>query len=304
LAEKAKKDAAVKAAIEAAFQAGGDRIAVIPPPGRAEELDQRYQNALKWAGGLLERMDVERSVTIAPPHWKVMQVHHHLEGREIYFFINAHRDKEYRFTAAFPTGDRTPWRWDPETGQREVFSAAKGGKIPISLGTLESLLLVFEPDLPGEPTRKPEVREGDAFKIETAWDLTLRRVDGKVEKRKLKQLADLGLSQDPFLKTFGGTVEYRTAFELAKGDRRVLDLGRVHGCSEAKLNGKPLGVRWYGRHRYDLQGAARQGRNELVVKVSTVLSNYCRSLDDATAKRWAGRNKQVPTGLAGPVTLK
>ncbi len=282
---------------------GGRRVLVVDPPSRARERDRRYQDALDWTGALLERLDVRRSVRIDRPHWRVMQVHQGVDGREIYFFVNTHRTESTGFRAFFPTGDRTPWRWDPETGARAVYPHDRKDELDIHLRPLESLLLVFEPGREGEPSRRPAVDEKDDAAIATPWELTLDRVDGRVETRTLESLVDLGLSDDPFFQSFGGTVTYRTTFEMDGAGKGVLDLGRVCGCSDVTLNGKALGVRWYGEHRYDVRGVLRSGRNELAVKVATVLSNWCRQLDEPTAKRWTARHRPVSTGLVGPVRL-
>jgi hypothetical protein len=46
------------------------------------------------------------------------------------------------------------------------------------------------------------------------------------------------------------------------------------------------------------------GDNELEVRVTTVLSNYCRTLkDNRMAMVWAADHKPVSTGLIGPVAL-
>jgi len=55
--------------------------------------------------------------------------------------------------------------------------------------------------------------------------------------------------------------------------------GRVCDISEVTLNGKPLGVRWWGEHRYDTAGALKRGRNVVEVK-SPPLFQYVLSLKD------------------------
>jgi hypothetical protein len=71
------------------------------------------------------------------------------------------------------------------------------------------------------------------------------------------------------------------------------------------LNGKPLGVRWYGQHLYDTRGVLQTGRNRLEIKVTVMLGNYVKSLqsNNAVAKRWAGWFPPIPAGLVGPLQL-
>ena len=124
--------------------------------------------------------------------------------------------------------------------------------------------------------------------------------------RNLGQLVDISRAEnDAPLSTFAGRVVYRTQFDSQSADRMWLDLGQVHDVSEVKLNGKPLGVRWWGRHVYSTDGALRKGRNELEVQVTTMLGNYCKSLQavNPVAKRWAYWFPPIAAGLVGPVRL-
>ena len=84
------------------------------------------------------------------------------------------------------------------------------------------------------------------------------------------------------------------------------------GVSEAVLNGQRLGVRWYGRHLYELGDAIRPGRNVLEVTVTTTLFNYCRALTgNAAAQYWVKKSRPgetpdlspAPVGILGPVQL-
>ena len=121
----------------------------------------------------------------------------------------------------------------------------------------------------------------------------------------LSELDVLHVSQSPEVAgDFGGVAVYRTTFDAPDASLDVLDLGTVDGISEVLLNGQPLGVRWYGRHRYAVGGALRPGRNELEVRVSTVLANHMRAQqDNGSARRWAWWAPAIPMGLLGPVTL-
>ena len=57
----------------------------------------------------------------------------------------------------------------------------------------------------------------------------------------------------------------------------------ANGVTEVRLNGQPLGVRWWGRHTYGVAGTLRPGANTLEVGVTTVVANYARSLKDTPA---------------------
>ncbi len=78
----------------------------------------------------------------------------------------------------------------------------------------------------------------------------------------------------------------------------------MHGVSSVRLNGKDLGVRWWGRHLYDATGVLARGRNVLEVEVTTTLGNRMRSLkDNPVAKSWSWWFPPISMGLVGPVQL-
>ena len=63
-----------------------------------------------------------------------------------------------------------------------------------------------------------------------------------------------GLKETEFV-NFTGTVTYRTTVEVNDPTDKVLNLGRVWGVAEVKVNDQELGVRWYGDQTYDVPPA-------------------------------------------------
>jgi hypothetical protein len=60
-------------------------------------------------------------------------------------------------------------------------------------------------------------------------------------------------------------------------------------------------------HIYDISDAVKPGENELVIKVTTVLYKYARTLNKKScAGFWASRSreKSVSAGLIGPVKIR
>jgi hypothetical protein len=148
-------------------------------------------------------------------------------------------------------------------------------------------------------------RGRDGKTIVAPWTASFRPAVGAPFERSLPQLFDLASAAgDPAVAGFGGTVRYRAEFDAPDDALTVLSLGVVHGTATARLNGRELGTRWWGRPLFDAAGAVRKGRNVLEVEVATPLGNFMRTREnDAAAKRWAWWFPPIPTGLEGPVQL-
>jgi hypothetical protein len=306
------------------------RAAVVPAPSRGvlpagdytrgALPDGARRELLRWTLATLPRLGVDPDVAVAAPHEDVGLVHHRSGEREIFFLANASRTEARDLEARFPTGERTPWRWDPETGTRAPLPVSGGpDRLVLHLEPLESLLIVFEPAAAGDasavvgrdsrrtgPERSAAAAadassagpagslRGDGgdgtsalrlgrewLPVVAQWDVELRPAGGQPFRRRVPQLFDLSLAADDAeVSGFGGVAVYRAEFEWADDARTLLALGTVHGVSRVRLNGSDLGTRWWGRHLYDAKGSLRKGRNELEIEVATTLGNRMRSLRD------------------------
>jgi hypothetical protein len=192
--------------------------------------------------------------------------------------------------------------------------SAQPDTLALHLEPLESLLLVFEPadrshadaSERARGDRPRPARPGrDWLPVVAPWEVALPPAGGAPFHRRFPQLFDLSLAAgDPEVAGFGGVALYRAEFDWTDETRTVLGLGTVHGVSSVRLNGKDLGVRWWGRHLYDATGALAHGRNVLEVEVTTTLGNRMRSLkDNPVAKSWSWWFPPISMGLVGPVQL-
>jgi hypothetical protein len=316
-----ERDRVVQEAVEAAGATDPARVAVVPAPepGPLGTLDQTRRplpafarrQLLHWVSTTLPRFDLAPPVRIAAPHPDVAQLRHRAEEREIVFFANTSPAETVAFRAGLPGSEGRPWRWDPETGDRAPYPVEEGtGDLWIHLEPSESLLLVFEPPEGGPAATDPvpvraSLSPPEWRVLSGEWQATFAHgVEGRSFERALRPLEDLSLSPDPELATFAGTVTYRTTFEVPDTRFDRLDLGEANGVVVARLNGKPLGASWWGRHRFDLTGALIPGANTLEVEVTTVVANYVRSLEDnPAAQRWTWWYPPISAGLVGPVRL-
>lgn len=276
-----------------------DRIFQLNSPQSEGEL-------LSWTMDLLKRINIKTDVTIEKPDKNVFQIRQVLEKKDIYFFTNSNRAKSVLLNTRFPTGKKTPWIWNPEDGTRKVFPFGESeNELAIELSPLQSLLLIFDPDLNGEPDQSVKDRIGNkTIPLEGPWKVSFFHVNGSRFERNFEKLTDFGTSEDPQLNTFAGKVTYTTTF-TSDGIGDWLELGRVNkGITEVCLNGKQLGTNWYGKPQFPLNDVLLNGENRLEIKYTTVLSNYARSLkDNPTAERWTQGFTNIPAGLEGNVNV-
>ncbi len=278
-----------------------NRVALV---GRPEK-----DNMIGWAAETMRKVKCTPAVEISQPNEKLLHVHYRADERDIFFFTSINRSEPISFKARFnAVGEKTPWVWDGETGERKVFAYGdKKSELAIELGPLESLLLVFEPNMEGQPAKPiPAINLNDFVEIEAPWQAEFTQyVTGERFSRDIPRLINFGdANDDAQLQGFAGTIVYRTQFDVDDTSRTILDLGKVYDISEVRVNGKLLGVRWWGRHTYDCQGVLKKGRNTIEIKVTTVLSNYVRSLkENKYAMRYAFWYPPRPAGLVGPVRI-
>jgi hypothetical protein len=295
LVDRAEDDGRVRGVVGRLLERHPNTVRQVAPPAEETLVAQ----AAEW----MRALGVAPAVRLEPVDDRLFFTRSRSGEREILFLANVARDRDIEVALTPPGSGRTAWQWDPETGQRSVFGT--GAPLPVSLGPLESLLLVFEPGAERAVPERPPRLDRRATTITGPWTVHLEGMDGDIEERRLDVLTDL--SRIDGLADFSGTATYRIRFEAPSREGQVLDLGEVREISDARLDGAPLGVRWYGRHRYDLAGRLHGRAHELEVVVTTLAFNHFRAqADNPMAQYWTARSRQkkpLPTGLIGPVRL-
>ena len=260
---------------------------------------------LSWTNRLLEKINIEKDVNIVNPDKNIYQIRKKTGDKDIYFFTNSNRTKTISLKTTFPVKNKTPWRWNPENGTRNVFPySKKENNLNIELAPLESLLLIFDGGLKGKPARINEPPQTVHKIIEGPWHTTFKHVDGSEFNHTFDELTEFGTSPDPRFGTFAGTVSYITKFE-SDGHGNRLELGQTNkGVTEVYINDKPAGMNWYGKPVFQISNLLKKGENILKIRYTTVLSNYVRSLNEnATAKKWTAGYEQIACGLEGEVKI-
>jgi len=288
-------DGEIAAAIQKLFDNHMDNIIFYPSPG---------DDIIQWYASLQELIGHEPMVSINIPDRYLGQVAYKAGEADIFFFTNLSHSKHISNTVKFKVPkDRHPWIWDPESGEKYRYPTAKGKKeLQIQLPPSSSLLFVFDSAEDGEvyQSLKPGT---EGISIDGPWRLFLSHVNGYKRQTTMRRLVDF--QKYYRLKTFAGEAVYEKEFMVDDpGNYRLISLGTVQGVSELTINGKNLGVRWYGRHTYDLSGSLVKGQNKLSIKLITIAGNYLKSLkNNQTAQRWTNGQPYYPVGVMGPVEL-
>ncbi len=297
--DASENDAVVQEVFARMKNSHSDRFFAVSPPESEEQL-------LSWTLNLLDKINAPGDVQISAPDKNVYQIRKKAGNKEVWFFTNSGRANTASFKAVFPTGEKTPWVWNPENGTRSVFPFKnKKNELNITLQPLESLLLVFEPELEGTPPPPKEKKPGK--KIMTVggpWDVTFAHVNGETFKRNFEALEEFGTSPDPELNSFAGTVTYSASFTTNAAVKWLRPEKVNKGITEVSLNGKNVGLNWYGPALFNIENAVQKGKNFLEIKYTTVLSNYVMSMkNNPTAQKWTAGYKNIPAGLEGEIFL-
>ncbi len=151
-----------------------------------------------------------------------------------------------------PGHRKQPWRWHPDTGKRSIYPTRERGVLDIQLEALESILIVLEDNDDGPETELVYPDEGSGVAIGSEWQLEFKPFREEPFELVTATLLECGGNDDYRIASFAGTVNYRTTVELTEANWTFLDLGPERHISEAKLNGKDIGVKWWGRHLCEL----------------------------------------------------
>lgn len=265
---------------------------------------QHENDLVSWTKEVVMKVGLEPAVTITEPSSRLYQVHYVHGNKAIFFFANQDYNNSAEFTASFANIKGYPWKWDPETGKKELFYYGNNPhRFNVKLKPLESLLLVFENE-EGQQHMLPETVRSSFISTDPLWDIQFIPHIGKEFAIKSTGLPDIAASQDARLNSFAGVIKYNTTFVADTDKGMIMDLGKVYGVSEVYINGHYAGTRWYGDRQFPLKEWVKKGRNELTIKVTTTLHNYCRTqVTNPEIKRWLRTKDAEPSGMPGPVKI-
>jgi len=266
---------------------------------------------LEWIADIKKEHNIPSYMEIEKPDSFLMQTRYSADdGSEIIFFSNSHlwdsKETGIKFSEDITDG-RHAWIWDPETGKRYRIEPDENSNYNLCLGPAQSRIIVFDKNKFGKKWNSLPEKGAQTIDVRGPWNLEfLHCRKEKTEPARLESLKDL--KDIPEHNNFSGTVIYRRTVSLGKVLPVYLNLGQVHNISKVFINGKMVGIKWYGNHVYNIDGLLQTGENEFEIHVITLMGNYMKSLkDNPTAQYWTNLERKnqpmVSMGLLGPVTL-
>ncbi|MFZ2287438.1 MAG: glycosyl hydrolase [Bacteroidales bacterium] len=279
-------------------------------PRRFIFLKKPEKDFIWWYRTVQEQYGILPYLRIEPPDPFVMQTRFRADdGSEFIFIVNSHLH-ESRKTRVFFTKDVSGGKrcsvWDPESGKRFRANPDPEGGITLDLGPAGSLLFVFDHEHVKEEWLPLPVSGPDTRVITDGWRAEFRHCrDGLVKEVMMGRLTDLKEMED--FVNFSGTVIYHNSFITENQGGLAINLGKVHGTSELRINGMSCGLKWYGRRIWDITEFIRTGENLIEVEVTTSMGNYMKSLtDNPTAQYWTNEGRKIQPlqsmGMTGPVS--
>lgn len=279
-------------------------------PHRFFMLDKPENDFLGWYKAVQERYRIESWLEIENPDPFLMQTRYSApDGSEFIFLVYSHLHNSHRTRVIFSealTRRHHCSVWIPETGERKRVQLDPDGGLTLDLGPADSLLFAFDRETAQEDWLPLPVTGSEMQTLADGWTAKFRHCrDGSVKDSEIGRLTDL--KDLPEFVNFSGTVTYRNSLFCNNPEGIMLNLGKVFGTSELRINGENCGVKWYGRRIFSIEKYLKPGMNTVEVVVTTSMGNYMKSLtDNPVAQYWtnAGTKNQPlqSMGMTGPVS--
>jgi hypothetical protein len=280
-------------------------------PDRFILLKRPEKDFIGWYREIQKQFSIEPYLKIENPNPYVFQNRYRADdGSEIVLIVNSHIHNSHQTRITFSkeiTEKKRGWLWDPENGKRYRLSLLKDNSLNLDLGPADLFLFVFDNQRNGPEWNPLPAGSPSSKTIYNGWSAEFIHChDGTLKTVRIDKLKDL--KDNVEFVNFAGSVIYRNVIDTDFPEGTILNLGKVYGLSELKVNGKDCGVKWYGRRIFPIGEFLKPGINTIEIKVVTSMGNYMKSLtDNPIAQYWTNeKTKTQPLqsmGLIGPVTL-
>ena len=270
-------------------------------------LKKPEKDFVQWYKDVQTKYNITPYVRLSKQDRFVTQVRYQAKGAEILFFTNSSLDDTHQLDimpSEQVVAGKQAWIWNAANGER--YKLENATSIHLDLAPADSLLIVFDNNKKGLPWKPAPSFEGKKPAV-SSWSVEFQHLNGTKKNTDMKELKDL--KELPDFVSFAGSVIYRATLQVTdKTAVSFLNLGRVYGISQVSVNGKPLGVQWFGRHTYPIHDVVQNGSNTIEIRVITTMGNYMKTLtDNPVAQYWTNNGRKIQPvqsmGLVGPVTL-
>lgn len=273
--------------------------------GEALQLELLKQCKVMPLGQLVEYLRKEEiaEVHLNPGNGRVRYLHYKKE-RDIYYFINEGTEK-YRGTVTLrQNGPVYAYHaWDNVLERVEWSESGGNCNVEMELEPYQSCILIFDEAGEKELREPLSVTKQEGREVLFAADWHREVCESVAYPRfsggKKVTLPDHLAEEMP---KFSGWARYENQIELLGGKRIVLVITDAYEGVEVFVNGASAGVQVVPTYQFDITGLVREGRNDIVMEVSTTLE---RERAAAKNKSMIERGQQskvmAPTGITGTV---
>jgi hypothetical protein len=279
-------------------------------PDRFFFLKKPEKDFISWYMKVQKEYKIKPYLFLEKPDPYVYQTRYRTDdGSEMLLLINSHINNSHQTKITFSpemTYGRYGWIWDAESGTRNRISLSAENSFDVDLGPAESLIFVFDKKKSGIYWNPLPVTGENVRVISDGWEAQFRHChEGTMKTVNIDKLTDL--KDNPEFADFAGTITYSNTIYIDDPENIIINLGKVFGISELKINGQKCRTKWYGRRIDSIGKYLKKGSNSIEVLVVTSMGNYMKSLkSNPIAQYWTNeKNKIQPLqsiGLLGPVT--
>lgn len=244
-------------------------------------------------------------IMLVPADNRIRYLHYKKET-DIYYFINEGTEK-YKGIIELPkAGEIYAYNaWDNVLEEVEKTETCGKSHVAVELEPFQSLILIF--DKVGERVlRKPltsiEVKGKEAV-FTGAWKRSICESIAypNFGQEKMVHLPDHLAEDAP---KFSGWVRYENKIQLKGAARTILTISDAYEGVEVFVNGISAGVQVVPTYRFDISGLVKEGKNIIVIEVSTTLERERAGAKNRTTAEKLMQNKVLaPTGITGVVKV-
>ena len=244
-------------------------------------------------------------------------LHRRTRDLDIYWVRNFGKGSVNAAVSLRSPGAKSLEIWNPETGGRMQVAGcsftAEGVSATLPLKQGDAVFLVAKKKASSAPL--PEKEPTRNLPVTGPWTVEFQEGRGAPAQAVMDSLSDWTANADPGIRYFSGIASYSATFSLEEVPSAAeIDLGKVGCMAEVSLNGILCGTAWRSPYRLEIpSGALREGMNTLGIQVANLWVN--RIIGDAADKEgekytatpvvfYRSRDKLVPSGLMGPVTIR